>query len=73
MAHRGNVTLFTPSGEKITWKVDAEPVFKDGCCTFMQDVNGMPTRVRVMGTVVSEVYDTRDEAPGMLESEGEAL
>ena len=62
MAHRGTVTLFTPDGEKIVWDVTAEPVIKDGCCTFMQEVDGKPARIRVMGTVVAEAYDTRDEA-----------
>ncbi|MCH7911177.1 MAG: hypothetical protein IIB38_16380 [Candidatus Hydrogenedentes bacterium] len=63
MAHKGTVTLYTPQGEAIVWKVDADPVMKDGCCTFMQQIDGKAARIRVMGTVVAEVFDTRDERP----------
>ena len=63
MAHKGTVTLHTPQGEAIVWEVDADPVMKDGCCTFMQEIDGKPVRIRVMGTVVAEVFDTRDERP----------
>lgn len=62
MAHRGTVTLITPAGEKMVWNVTADPVVKDGVCTFMQDIDGKSTRIRVMGTVIVEAYDTRDEA-----------
>lgn len=63
MAHKGKVTLFTPDGEKIVWNVTAEPIMKNGCCTFMQEKDGKPTPIRIMGTVVAEVYDTREESP----------
>ena len=65
MAHKGTVTLYTPQGEAIVWEVDADPVMKNGCCTFMQEIDDKPVRVRVMGTVVAEVFDTRDETPGI--------
>ena len=64
MAHKGTVTLYTPQGEAIVWEVDADPVMSNGCCTFMQEADGKSVRVRVMGTVVAEVFDTRDERPG---------
>lgn len=63
MAHTGTVTLYTPQGETIVWEVDADPVMNNGCCTFMQNIDGKPMRIRVMGTVVAEVSDTRDELP----------
>lgn len=63
MAHKGTVTLYTPQGEAVVWEVDADPIMNNGCCTFMQVVDGKPVRVRVMGTVVAEVFDTRDELP----------
>lgn len=59
MAQKGKVTLYTPSGETIVWDVEAEPLMSGGCCTFMQNVNGVPTRMRVMGTVVAEAYDSK--------------
>ncbi len=45
------------------WHVTAEPILKDGCFTFMQEVDGKATRFRVMGTVIAEGHDTRDELP----------
>ena len=61
MAHKGTVTLYTPAGDSIVWDVDAEPLWRDGCCTFMQKVDGVTTRVRVMGSVVAEAHDDKDE------------
>lgn len=61
MAHKGTVTLYTPQGEAIVWEVDADPIMSDGFCTFMQQIDGKQVRIRVMGTVVAEVFDTRDE------------
>lgn len=63
MAHRGTVTLITPAAEKIVWNVVADPVVKDGVCTFMQEVDGKSTRIRIMGTVIVEIYDTLGDAP----------
>ena len=63
MSYKGTVTLYAPDGEKVVWHVSAEPVVKDGCCTFMQEKDGMRGKVRVMGTIVTEAFDMREEGP----------